>query len=453
MDFSTIFRSQQAFFRSQQTKDIGFRKQNLERLKQLLQANEEKLYAAIYADFRKSRFETYATELSLVYAEIDYFLKHLLRLTQPKRVRTSLFNLPGKSRIYSEPLGCTLVIGAWNYPYNLTLLPVVSAMAAGNTCMIKPSELPERTMKAMADLINDHFPAEYLYVVQGEVEETTAILQLPFDKIFFTGSTKVGKIVYEAAAKNLTPVTLELGGKSPVIVTQHANLAVAAKRIVWGKFLNGGQTCIATDYILVHEHVKEQLVQLIRERLDKARYEADSEHYVRIINERNFKRLLALIDPQKVIYGGGTDETKLFIQPTILYNVTWNDAVMQEEIFGPLLPILPFRHLEEALETVLDHNKPLAAYLFSNDASEQQLFTDRISFGGGCINDTVMHIAGETLPFGGVGHSGMGNYHGDAGFYKFSHRKSVLKKATWGEPDWKYPPYDAKKLKWLKRLL
>lgn len=453
MDLQTVFQSQRDFFRTQKTKDIPFRKENLLKLKTMLKSNEDRLLEAIYLDFSKSSFDTHSTELGLVYNEIDYFLKHLSKLSKPKKVNTNLVNMPGKSYIYSDPLGCTLVIGAWNYPYQLTFAPLVASIAAGNTCMIKPSELPENTMKVMAELINNNFPSEYLFVVQGGIPETTELLKLPYDKIFFTGSPRVGKIVYEAAAKHLTPVTLELGGKSPAIVTKNANLEVAAKRIVWEKFLNAGQTCIAPDYVLVEEEVKDELLALIKERLDYAKYEEGAEHYVNIINKRNFDRLLGLVDTSKIVYGGGKNENTFYIQPTVLNNVTWDDAAMQEEIFGPILPVLTFKDFDDALETVLDHEKPLSAYLFSDNSEEKEWFTGKISFGGGCINDTIMHVTNENIPFGGVGNSGMGNYHGEFGFKTFSHQKSVLERAEWGETNLKYPPYTEHKQKWIKRLM
>ncbi|HPZ25834.1 MAG TPA: aldehyde dehydrogenase family protein, partial [Kaistella sp.] len=304
-----------------------------------------------------------------------------------------------------------------------------------------------------AKIINENFPREYLFAVEGGVEEITGILELKFDKIFFTGSTKVGKIVYEAAAKNLTPVTLELGGKSPAIVAASANLEVAARRIVWGKFLNAGQTCVAPDYILVDERVKDSLVTSLKKYIQKFSYKADSEQYTQIINEKNFERLIKMIDPENVFYGGNFDAEKRFIEPTILQNVTWEDSVMQEEIFGPILPVLTYKNFNEALLQISKHEKPLAAYLFTNNSEEKDLFTTRISFGGGCINDVVMHLSNDHLPFGGVGNSGIGNYHGKFGFDTFSHQKAILERATWGEPDLKYPPYSEKKLSWIKRVL
>lgn len=453
MDFQNILKEQREFFNSQKTKNLSFRKMYLEKLRDVILKNEELLYEAISKDFGKSKFETYAVEISFVLKDIDYFLKNLKSLSRPKRVGTNIANQFGSSKIHPEPLGCTLVIGAWNYPYQLSLSPMVAALAAGNTCILKPSEIAENTMKAMSKIINENFPKEYLYVIEGGIEETTEILKLKFDKIFFTGSTKVGKIVYEAAAKNLTPVILELGGKSPVIVTSEANFEVAAKRIVWGKFLNSGQTCVAPDYILVDEKVKDSFLDSLKFYIQKFNYQPDSEHYTRIINDRNFDRLINLIDQEKVFFGGKYDAAKRFIEPTIMNNVTWDDAVMQEEIFGPILPVLTFKNFNEALLQIGAHEKPLSAYLFTNDSEEKENFISKISFGGGCINDVAMHLSNDSLPFGGVGNSGMGNYHGKFGFEAFSHQKSILDRATWGEPDLKYPPYTEKKLNWIKKLL
>ena len=453
MNFQEILNEQKEFFNSQKTKNIKFRKRVLQQLKEAIITNENLMYEAIYKDFGKSKFDTFTTEISFVLKEIEFYLKNLNSLSSPKKVRTNLANQLGSSKIYSEPLGNTLVIGAWNYPYQLSLSPLIAAVAAGNTCILKPSEVAENSMKAMAKIINENFPREYLFAVEGGVEEITGILELKFDKIFFTGSTKVGKIVYEAAAKNLTPVTLELGGKSPAIVAASANLEVAAKRIVWGKFLNAGQTCVAPDYILVDERVKDSLVTSLKKYIQKFSYNADSEQYTQIINEKNFERLIKMIDPENVFYGGNFDAKKRFIEPTILQNVTWEDSVMQEEIFGPILPVLTYKNFNEALLQISKHEKPLAAYLFTNNSEEKDLFTSRISFGGGCINDVVMHLSNDHLPFGGVGNSGIGNYHGKFGFDTFSHQKAILERATWGEPDLKYPPYSEKKLSWIKRVL
>ena len=308
-------------------------------------------------------------------------------------------------------------------------------------------------MHAIAELINTNFPSEYLYVVEGGIPETTELLKLPYDKIFFTGSPRVGRIVYEAAAKNLTPVTLELGGKSPAIVTDSADLEVAVRRIIWGKFLNAGQTCVAPDYLLVEESIKPKLMELIKQKLDVFNYADGAENYVSIINKKNFDRVLRLIEPSKVFYGGEHNENTLYIQPTILDNITWNDSVMQEEIFGPVLPVLSYSDFNGMLCEITKREKPLAAYLFTENKQQKMTFLKTLSFGGGCINDTLMHLTVDSLPFGGVGNSGMGNYHGDFGFITFSHQKSILDRKNWGEPAFKYPPYSKTKLNWIKRFM
>ena len=453
MNYADILQQQKTFFNSHATKDLDFRKAQLQKLKKVVKSNEKLLYDAIYQDFGKSEFETFGTEISFIYKDIDYYLKNLKSFAKPKNVLTNIVNQMGSSKIVFEPLGNCLVIGAWNYPYQLTLTPVIAAIAAGNTCMIKPSELPENTMKAMAKLINENFDAQFLYVVEGGVEETTAILKLRFDKIFFTGSPRVGKIVYKAAAEHLTPVTLELGGKSPAFVTEKSDLQIAAKRIVWGKFINAGQTCVAPDYLYVAENIKAKFLKVLIEEIKKRNYTDNVDHYCKIINERNFDRLEKMIDREKVVFGGETNREKRYISPTVLDHVTWEDAVMQEEIFGPILPILTYKNLETAMQTVVEGEKPLSAYLFSNDAKEQELFTEKLSFGGGCINDTLMHLSNDRLPFGGVGNSGIGHYHGKFGFEAFSHQKAILKKSNYLEPELKYPPYSDAKLNILKKLL
>lgn len=453
MEIEEIIQSQRIFFKTQQTKSLAFRKMYLEKLRNLIISNENLLYEAIYKDFGKSKFDTFTTEISFVLNDIDYYLKNLQSLAKPKKVGTNLVNQLGKSKIHSEPLGNILVIGAWNYPYQLSLSPIIAAMAAGNCCILKPSEIAENTMNAMSKIINENFPSEYLYAYEGGIDETTELLKLKFDKIFFTGSTKVGKIVYKAAAENLTPVILELGGKSPAIVTKNANLEVAAKRIVWGKFLNAGQTCVAPDYLLVEESIQEQFLEMLRKYIKEFKYTPASEQYTKIINQRNFQRLISLIDKDKIYFGGNSDEEKRYIEPTILHTVDWNDQIMQEEIFGPILPVISFKNYNLALNMILELEKPLAAYLFTNNSEEKSTFMQKLSFGGGCINDVVMHLSNDNLPFGGIGSSGIGNYHGKFGFEAFSHQKAILEKATWGEPNIKYPPYSEKKLKWIKKFL
>ncbi|NPA36642.1 MAG: aldehyde dehydrogenase [Chlorobi bacterium] len=454
-DYKKIVESQKDFFNSNATKDIKFRKEQLRKFLQVLKANEEKMYDAIYADFRKSSYETYETELAILYAEIKHSVKKVRSWSRPKRVAANLANLPGSSFIMPEPLGTSLVIGAWNYPFLLSMQPVVSAIAAGNTVIMKPSELAMNTSNVMAKMINDNFDSHFFHVIEGGVEETTALLMEPFDKIFYTGNPNVGKIIMRAASEHLTPVTLELGGKSPAIITKGANLKMTATRIVWGKFLNGGQTCVAPDYLLVEKGMKEPLIDAIKKRIKKVHGDdpQQSEAFVRIINPRHFKRLTALLDEKKIIVGGETDEKDLYIAPTLMDNVTWDDDVMQEEIFGPILPVLEYENIEDAIAQIKERPKPLALYLFTNSKSIEKKVFREVSFGGGALNDTIMHLANPNLPFGGVGNSGMGNYHGKFGFDTFSHKKAILKKATWFEPWVKYPPFTEGKLKILKKLL
>lgn len=453
MNFQDILIRQKTFFKSGKTKEIGFRKKQLRKLRKAVKENQEKLYAAIYSDFGKSKFETYSTEISFIYNEIDFYLNNLSKLTESEQVTTNLANLPGSSKIYYEPYGNTLIIGAWNYPYQLSLVPCISAIAAGNTVMLKPSELASNSAQAMNELIDENFSDEFFKLVQGGVEETTELLKLKFDKIFFTGSPAVGKIVYQAAAKCLTPVTLELGGKSPAIVTSSAKIDIAAKRIVWGKFLNAGQTCIAPDYLLVDETVKDKFLKKIVEYIEKFNYSENSENYTKIINQKHFERILNLINPEKIYYGGKSDSEKLYIQPCVLDNVEFEDEVMCQEIFGPVLPVISYKNLETAIEAIQKREKPLSAYIFTQKSIEKEMFLNHISFGGGCINDTLMHITNENLPFGGVGNSGFGSYHGKFGFEAFSHRKSVIERAVWGEPNIKYPPYNNTKEIIIKKIL
>ncbi len=453
MNYAEIIQKQRDYFNSGQTRDIGLRLETLKKLDRVLRLHEPDLYSAIHADFRKSQFDTYANELGLVYHEIHTCIKKVSRWARRKRVPTNLFNLPGRSYIIPEPLGVCLVIGPWNYPYQLSLLPVVSAIAAGNTVLLKPSEIPSASSAAMAKMINENFPPGLIQVIEGGIPETTALLEQKFDKIFFTGSTAVGKIIYQAAAKHLTPVTLELGGKSPAIVTRNANLKFAAKRIIWGKFLNSGQSCIAPDYILAEESVREELLRHFRDYILKYDYALDHDNYVQIINERNFHRLTALLDASKIYHGGKTDFGQRYIEPTLLHQVTFEDKVMEEEIFGPLLPVLSYTDLDAALSMIKSRPKPLACYIFTNDHALRRKILHTLSFGGGTINDTMMHISNNHLPFGGVGESGIGSYHGKTGFDAFSHQKGIIEKPIWGETCLKYPPYNQSKLAWLRRLL
>lgn len=452
---SLVFENQKKYFLSNKTKDANFRIAQLKKLMQVLKANENQLNEALYLDFRKSHFETYETELAIIYHEIKLAIRKLKSWTKPKRVSTGLSNFPGRSYILHEPFGNALVIGAWNYPVQLSVLPAVSALAAGNTAIIKPSELALNTSVALAKIINQNFKMELLHVIEGGVEETTELLKLPFDFIFYTGSTSVGKIIMKAASENLTPVVLELGGKSPAIITEDANLKMAARRIVWGKFLNGGQTCVAPDYLFVHENVKGKLIELLKEQIRIIHEEKpkESEAFTRIINRKHYERLVKLIDKNKVVIGGECDETELYIAPTVIENISFNDDIMQDEIFGPLLPIITYKEIDTAIAAIKARPKPLALYLFSNSSAIQRKVLNEVSFGGGAINDVIMHLANSNLPFGGVGNSGMGNYHGKFGFDTFSHQKSIVKKTNWFEPWFKYPPYTQGKLKLIRKIL
>jgi aldehyde dehydrogenase (NAD+) len=453
MDFQQIIKKQADFFSTNQTREIRFRIEQLKKLKAILKNHEQELYEAIYKDFRKSEFETYATELSLIYHELDVAIRKTTKWSARKRVKTNLVNLPARSYILPEPLGVCLVIGAWNYPYQLNFIPLIAAIAAGNTVVLKPSEISPATSSVISLIVNENFSPELLVAVEGGIPETTALLDQKFDKIFFTGSSRVGKIVYQAAAKNLTPVTLELSGKNPAIVSANCDIKTAAKRLVWSKFLNSGQTCIAPDYILVEEAVKKELLLQLKIHIENADYSFENSNYIQIINEQNFNRLVELIDLQEIYCGGVTKAFERYISPTVLTNVGFEDPIMQDEIFGPVLPVISYTDLNEAINLIKSRPKPLSCYVFTNDQQIQDKVIHEISFGGGAVNDAVMHITNSNLPFGGVGSSGFGSYHGKAGFAAFSHFKSILVKPFWGEPSLKYSPYSKFKLNWIKRLV
>jgi aldehyde dehydrogenase (NAD+) len=453
MHFSDLLANQRQYFKAQHTKSLAARKSALQRFKQLLQENEAKIYAAVHADFQKSEHEAFLTEWAILIKDIDEALGALPKWMKAQKVRTNLVNLPGKSYMVPEPLGICLVIGAWNYPIQLSFAPAIAALAAGNTVILKPSELAANSAQCMAELVEQYFDPQLFTVVLGGVAETTALLQERFDKIFFTGSPAVGRIVYQAAAKHLTPVTLELGGKSPAILTPSADLPTAIKRLVWAKFLNAGQTCIAPDYVFVHDSIYRECLVLLRQEIEKNQYKVGNKNYVQIINERNLARLEQLLDKDKIAFGGQIDREKRTISPTLLKDVRFDDAIMQEEIFGPILPLISYTQFDTVLGYIQDHEKPLSAYLFSNDKAEQSAWLGQLSFGGGCINDAIMHITNPNLPFGGVGQSGTGSYHGKAGFDTFSHRKSVFEKPRLFEVPLKYPPYTTTKMGWIKRLL
>lgn len=455
MNIHTVVEEQRKFAAIGQAKEVRFRKQQLQKLKAILKKNEQILCQALYADIKKSHFETYLTELALIYHEMDYTIKHVTNWAKPKTVRTELVNQPGKSFILPEPFGTTLIIGAWNYPYQLTLGPLVAAIAAGNTSIIKPSELPKNTSSVLAQIINQNFDPAYLHVVEGGVEVTQELLSYRFDKLFFTGSTTIGKIVAKAAAEHLTPVTLELGGKSPCLIFADADLKRSAQRIVWGKFLNAGQTCIAPDYLLVEQSIYQPLLTELKNQIHKiiGPNPLESESYMRIIDQKHVQRLKKLIDPQKIYMGGQVIENENYIEPTILQDVCFTDEIMKEEIFGPILPVIPFTDLQAILQEIKIRPRPLSLYIFGKNSAIQKRILNEVSFGGGCINDVLTHICSSQLPFGGVGESGMGSYHGEAGFKAFSHFKSILKKPFWFEPPIKYRPYNQFKLKIIRALL
>ncbi len=442
---------QKKFFHEGHTKSYEFRIDRLRKLEEIIKANEAAIIEALQKDFRKSPFETYATEIGFVLGEINHARNNLASWMGAKKVGGSWLNFPSGSYIYSEPYGVCLILGAWNYPLQLTLGPLVGAIAAGNCAIVKPSELAVNISSLMAKMINENFNEAHVKVVEGGKEVATNLLAENLDYIFFTGSVRVGKIVMQAAAQHLTPVTLELGGKSPAIVDRTADIELAAKRIAWGKFLNGGQTCVAPDYLLIHHSVKPRFVRLFKENI-KEMYGEDpqqSPDYPRIINDDHYNRLKSYLEQGRVLTGGNTNDGERYIAPTALDDVDWDDAVMQEEIFGPVLPVIEYETIEEVIAYIHRHPKPLALYLFSEDSGNQKLITENVSFGGGCINDTVAHLVNTNMPFGGVGDSGIGSYHGRSSFQTFSHQKSVMKKATWLDVPLRYAPYKGK-MKWLK---
>jgi len=424
-----LYQKQKVFFYSGKTRAIDFRIASLKKLKQVISTHEKEILDAVYADLHKDEIDAYATEISGVYTEIKIAISNVRDWAARKKVDTPLFMMPSKSYIYKEPYGVTLIIAPWNYPVQLLLMPLIGAIAAGNTAILKPSEISSHTAAVMEKIINAAFPRQYIAVVQGAASETQALLELPVNYIFFTGSVPVGKVVMAAAAKYLTPLTLELGGKSPAIVHESANLPTAARRISWGKLINAGQTCIAPDYVLVHESIKNAFIDELIKEITKFYGEDASTHprYCRIINDRHFLRLAALIDKTKIVYGGKTNAADRYIQPTLLYPVDWSDPVMQDEIFGPILPIIPYSDLDEIICRINDRPKPLSLYMFVNDKIIRRKIIKETSFGGGAVNNTIMHIVSHYLPFGGVGPSGMGSYHGKYSFNTFSHTKSILR--------------------------
>jgi len=431
-----LYQAQNIFFRKGKTRDINFRIASLKKLREAIIAHEKEIIAAVYADLRKDAIDAYATEIALVCNEIKFAIRNVRDWAAHERPATPFFMLPSQSYIYKDPFGVALIIAPWNYPCQLLLMPLVGAIAAGNTAILKPSEISAHTAAVLQRIINNTFPRDYIHVVLGAADETQALLQLPVDYIFFTGSVPVGKMVMAAAAKNLTPLTLELGGKSPALVHQSADIKTAASRISQGKFMNAGQTCIAPDYILVHESVRDAFLDELTRVIIKFFGPDASIHprYCRIINDRHFERLTRLIDKNKIIYGGKARAADRYIEPTLLYPADWNDPVMQDEIFGPLLPIIPYNDLDRTIEMINDRPHPLSLYLFANDRITRRKIIRETSFGGGAINNTIMQVVSPHLPFGGAGASGMGRYHGRYSFETFSRRKSILSSCNLADP-------------------
>mgnify|MGYP000524151646 FL=1 len=454
-EIKDILQQQNHFFSSGKTIQAEFRLKQLESLKEAMIRHEADLAAALKADLGKSRMESYMCEIGLTLSELTWMQKHLRGLMQEKRVPTPLSQFAAISFRSPSPYGTVLIMSPWNYPVLLTLDPLIDAIAAGNTAVVKPSAYAPCTFDVMKTMIEECFPAHYVAVVDGGRAENQALLQQRFDMIFFTGGKTVGREVLRHAAEYLTPVTLELGGKSPCIVDSTAKIRLAAKRIVFGKYLNCGQTCVAPDYILCDKRIRDELITAILAEIEKqfGKEPLKNPNYGKIINEKHFERILGLINGEKLVYGGQSEPESLRIAPTVLNNITWDDAVMGEEIFGPLLPILTFDTLNEALDTVESHPHPLALYFFSEDKAAQKKVLDTCRFGGGCINDTIIHLATSDMPFGGVGESGMGSYHGRVGFETFSHYRSIVDKKTWMDLPIRYQKYTGLKEKMMRMFL
>ncbi|MCA0970168.1 aldehyde dehydrogenase [Halobacillus litoralis] len=444
---------QKTWFQKGHTKSYEFRRKQLERLKKMLITFEKPILDALKFDLNKSEYEAYASELAFLKSEIHHQMKDLKKLMRPEKVKAPLTHTGSKNYIYKEPYGTVLVIAPWNYPVQLALAPVIGAVAAGNTVIIKPSELTPTVSWVIKKMIEQYFPPEYIAVLEGDKEVTQQLLDSPLDYVFFTGSVPVGKIVMEQAGKRLIPVTLELGGKSPAIVHKDAKLDLAAKRIVWGKYTNAGQTCIAPDYLFVHQDVKEELIAKIQHYTAEFYGNAPLENpdYVKIVNDKHFDRIKGYLNDGTTLSGGAFDSVRRKIEPTLLDDVSWDDSVMQDEIFGPVLPILTYENLDEAIEQITDRPKPLALYYFGESEENQEKVIQSVGFGGGCINDTLYHILNPYLPFGGVGESGIGSYHGKYSFDTFTHHKSITKQSTKFDQNFRYPGSEVG-LKIIKRI-
>jgi aldehyde dehydrogenase (NAD+) len=454
IEFENLANRQRDFFFNRGPKEPAFRIQQLKALKKAIEKNEQQILDALKRDLNKPETEAYASEISPVLREIEVALKSIASWARPKRVRTPFLLFPGSSSIYSEPYGSVLIIAPWNYPFQLAMAPLVGAMAAGNCAVLKPSELAPHTSRMMAGLMAESFEPSYIGVVEGGVEATQRLLSQRFDYLFFTGGTAVGKIVMEAASRHLTPVTLELGGKNPCIVDSEVDVVKTARRIVWGKFFNAGQTCLAPDYLAVNARIKKPLLNALKTTIE-AFYGGDpstSPDYARIINPKHFARLSALLQEGDTITGGTTKPDRLYISPTVIDKISWNHKIMEDEIFGPILPVIEYEELGDVITRLQTKPKPLALYFFSNDKGKQDRILHELSSGGVSINDTLAHFENTRLPFGGVGESGMGAYHGKSSFETFSHKRSVFKRSFLADPRMKYPPYKTP-LKYLKKVL
>ena len=446
MNIPHTLQQQKAFFKSQQTKDISFRISVLKKLKEEIIVREHDIYEALKKDFNKPIFETFISEYGLVISELNLTLKNLKSWARSKRVKSSMLTFPATDYIYKEPYGAVLVIAPWNYPFLLAIEPLIMAIAAGNTVVVKPSELTTHTSQLVTDIIQTVFNKDHATSIEGGISVATELLEQKWDYIFFTGSVPVGKIVAKAAAKHLTPVTLELGGKSPCIVDETIDLKLAAKRIVWGKFLNGGQTCISPDYIIAHSTIKSELIEALKIEIINAYGEnpKESEDFPRIINERNTERLIEMLEDVNVVHGGEHHMESCYIAPTLVDNPGLDSKLMQDEIFGPILPILTYTNETDIDSIISNYDKPLSLYVFTKNKQFTNKIINTYSFGGGAINDPLIHFGNHRLPFGGVGASGIGAYHGKHGFDTFSHHKSISKRGTWFDPPIRYAPYKGK---------
>jgi NAD-dependent aldehyde dehydrogenases len=448
-----LLKKQKELFRSGRTRPIPFRIEQLNKLKQAVIQYDEALVVALKKDLNKPEFEAYTTEIGYVLQSIDHTVKHLEKWSKEKHVKVPFFVLPSTSSIRYEPYGTVLVIAPFNYPFQLLIEPLIGAIAAGNTAVLKPSEYTQNVEAVILKMFSEFFDEDYIAVVTGGREVTTELIHSKFDYIFFTGSQNVGKVVMKAAAENLVPVTLELGGKSPVIVHEDANIQVAVKRIVWGKYINAGQVCVAPDYIYVHKSIEAEFISEVLKTIIEyyGPLPQNSPDYCRIISQKQLSRLIDIIDQNKVIHGGQYDLEQLYLAPTVMTGVTWDDAIMQDEIFGPVMPIMTYDSIEEVVDIITSKDKPLAFYVFSESEIVQNYLIDQIPFGGGCINDTILHVASPHLPFGGIGTSGMGSYHGEDSFRTFSHQKSILKHNTKINHGLMFPPY-GKKINLIRKI-